>query len=174
MFVVWKWTWIEEAVDSDNMSSDSGHSTKKSKTSGDETTDVTPHPDIIHSVVFKCIGSLKEPRYQEILKAVSQKIRNGETVLVTVEEEPDNSFDSRAIAFMCNLDDKWERIGYIVREAVEAVHDAIRHKQILEVSFEWVKYIAFFRDCGWYAGIIISKKCEWPQCVLRSCAKTFN
>ena len=46
-------------------------------------------------MVFKCIGSLKEPHYQEILKA--EKMRNGETVSVTVEEEPDNSFESLAI-----------------------------------------------------------------------------
>ena len=52
MFVVWKQTWIEDAVYSDNMSSDSGQSTKTrtKNDSGDETnTDVTPQPDIVYT-----------------------------------------------------------------------------------------------------------------------------
>lgn len=54
-------------------------------------------------------------------------------------------------------------IGYVASEALEAVYYAIRENSIIEVRFEWVKYIVYFKNQGWYAGIIIKKKYEWPQ-----------
>ena len=47
------------------------------------------------------------------------------------------------------------------------------NKKILQVKFPWVKYIVYFKDHGWYAGIPISKQGDWPRCVELSCAKTF-
>ena len=101
-------------------------------------------------------------------------MKDGETVAVKLQKEPDNPFDSRAIAFMCMLHDKWERIGYIVKEAIDPVHDAMRNNHITEVRFDWLKYIVYFQDRGWYAGIMIRKKYEWLKSVLRHCAKTFH
>ena len=38
------------------------------------------------------------------------------------EPEPNNQYDSKAIAFVCNIDEKWQRIGYIVRKSLDHVH----------------------------------------------------
>ncbi len=40
--------------------------------------------------------------------------------------EPTNPVDAHAIAFECKLNDKWQKIGYVVREALDAVHDALQ------------------------------------------------
>ena len=66
-------------------------------------------PAITHSVTFKCIGSTKEARYQEVLALANQKIRKGETVQVKFQKETDSPFDANAIAFMCKAGIDWER-----------------------------------------------------------------
>lgn len=52
-------------------------------------------------------------------------------------------------------EDQLERIGYVAHEALalHAVYDAMDHNRILAVHFDWEKYIVYFRDRGWYAGI---------------------
>ena len=43
-------------------------------------------PAITHSLTFKCIGSTKEARYQEVLALANLKIRKGETVQVKLKK----------------------------------------------------------------------------------------
>lgn len=120
------------------------------------------------------MGCVKELRYQEILASVSMHMKEGKNVPVELRKEPNNPFDSRAIAFMCKLDNLWERIGYVASEALDTVHEAIDNNHIIAVQFEWVKYIVYFKNRGWYAGITIKKKREWSQSVQRCSAKTFH
>ena len=76
---------------------------------------------------------------------------------------------------MCQLiPDIWERIGYVAQEAVDDVHNAIDKDELVQVSFQWVKYIVFFRNRGWYAGIEVTKKRPWSTSVLRCRAKSFT
>jgi len=56
-----------------------------------------------------------------VLINASEKCRKGENVSVKLEREPDNPYDCNAIAYMCKADDKWERIGYAVTEALSDV-----------------------------------------------------
>lgn len=177
LFVVWQWTWLEEEEQSDEPQSKSDIDSSKTlpgdsspESSSDSEDEV---PAITHSVVFKCIGAHKEFHYQELLALAAKKIRDGEIVPVRLREEPNNPKDSRAIAFQCKVRDEWERIGYVVHEALDAVHEALREKKILQVRFDWVKYVVHFRERGWYAGIIINKNGDWPQSVLQCRAKTF-
>jgi len=76
--------------------------------------------------------------------------------------------DVRAIAIMCNINHTWERIGYIVKEALDDVHAAIEEKKILNVQFDWIKYVMHFKKPGWYARIMITRNGEWSQTVLHS------
>ena len=112
---------------------------------------------ITHTVSFKCIGSTKEDRYQDALVLVSHILAKGEHVECAIKPEPDNPMDSRAIAFNCKLDGKWRRIGYIVQEAVEDVHDALKQKAIMKVMFDWVKFKITWAKPGWYAAIKITR-----------------
>ena len=162
LFVVWKWTWMNEEIATEQDSDIDEEESYNGDDDDDDGLHSVNSSSITHSVVFKCMGCLKEFRYQEILALVSKKIKDGECVPVELRKEPNNPVDSRAIAFVCKLNDTWERIGYVASEALHAVHEAIRDEHIVTVQFQWVKYIVYFRNQGWYAGIMITKKSEWP------------
>lgn len=149
MLIIWKWSWIEDhsSSDSDELSGDDGRHDAECAASVCEnsSSDEDEVPPITHSVVFKCIGSMKEFRYQELLALASKKLKEGGTVPVKLQKEPTNPADSRAIAFMCQVDEQWERIWYVFREALDAVHDAMDHNTIVRIHFEWVKYIVYLK-----------------------------
>ena len=46
--------------------------------------------------------------------------------------------DSKAIAFECSLESEWNIIRYIVREALDAVHDALKKHAITEIMIDWL------------------------------------
>ena len=54
--------------------------------------------------------------------------QRGEAVPVKIEAEPKKPYDSKAI---CMVDGSWCRIGYIVREVLDEVHEAIADGHIL-------------------------------------------
>lgn len=125
---------------------------------------------ITHSVVFKCIGVTKDTIAQQALERAYNLIFQGEKVPVELKPEPHNPKDSKAIAFVCRLDGKPYRIGYVVREALSDVHDAIASNSIISVEFAWVKYLTTWRisGSGWFAGIKITRNGSWSNVVLRS------
>ena len=174
VLVLWEWSWVEveSSQEESNEETESGsESAVPVEDLSSEESDATC--DITHSVVFKCIGVFKEHRYQETLATVSRKLREREVVPVRLTKEPHNPVDARAIAFECKLDSTWERIGYIVREALEATHEAINRGDVLQVQFDWVKYIVQFQNRGFYAGIKITRRGEWPREVLRCRSTSF-
>jgi len=131
-------------------------------------------PAITHSVVFKCIGYNKESRYQELLALAQRKrAKDNATIPVKLQPEPSNTMDSKAIAFMCKADTNWERIDYVVHAALDDVHEAINNNKILDVTFQWIKFIVYFRTPGWYDGITITRSGDWSNAVLKSSASNY-
>ena len=128
---------------------------------------------IMHSVIFKCVGVTKDNHLQEILAMAAQKLKKQEQVDVRLRKEPNNPKDSRAIAFECKLTSKWERIGYVVKEALDSVHHEMDTDHINSVQFAWIKFITHWSRSGpgWYCGIKITKRGEWPKEVVQ-CAST--
>ena len=86
--------------------------------------------------------------------------------------EPDNPVDAKAIAFVTVWDGKWQRIGYVVREALDDVHSAMNNKQIVNICFDWVKlHINWIcSGFGYYTAISVTKVGKWSQtvCTCRS------
>ena len=165
---MWDWIWID---DEDHLSDESvEHSDLElsDKSSEQEDSDIDPVPSITHSVTFKCIGQLKEFRYQELLAIASKKIKQGEVVPVKLQKEPENRYDAQAIAFMCKAETTFERIGYVVKEALPDVHKAMDENKVLQVQFDHIKYVVHYKSPGWYAGITITRNGEWSNTVLRS------
>ena len=135
ILVVWNWIWVWSTSDSSDeesienlLSDDEGNSSNDEKTQNSNTSQYTH----THCVVFKCTGATKEQHSQRVLAEVASKLRKGETVEVMLRPEPSN----------CNIDSNWERIGYIVHEALNAVHSAIASNLIVNVKFKWV-------NCTW-------------------------
>ena len=131
-------------------------------------------PLVTHTVMFKCIGVTQEKPYQATLREANSLLQSGEDVPVRLTPEPNNPHDSQAIAFECQLKDKrWRRIGYVVHEALEETHKALNNGDILNVRFGWIKYVTdWFRSGpGFFAGIKISKRGDWPASIVR-CSST--
>lgn len=172
---MWKWSWEEHKGDESDGSTeeqedDQSSPSVKESPSDDGDDDDDDEDDIhTHSVIFKCIGATKERRPQEVLAEASSRVSKGETVDVRLRREPSNPKDSCAIAFDCKISTKWERIGYVVREALDAVHDAIQSDSITSVKFAWIRFITHWSRSapGWYCGITISKYGDWPAEVVR-------
>jgi hypothetical protein len=171
VFVMWKWEWGEKVYTADPALGHEidtyGDDDETSSNSKSTTSDSEVDEKLTHGVVFKCIGCNKDTRAQEVLRAVSQKLETGVGVKVKLQPEP---WDAQAIAFLCELDGKWQRVGYVVRECVYAVHDALSTGQIVSVEFNWVKYIVHWSNSGpgWYAGVKVTKRGYWPSSVVKS------
>ena len=114
-------------------------------------------------LIFKCIGTTKNSRYQYVLQRARDIKASGAHVPVKLVHEPLNPRDSKAIAFMSEVDGKWETIGYVVSELLDEVHGAIGAGDILSIQFAWIRYITDWSRSGpgFFAGIAIEKKGEW-------------
>lgn len=167
VIVIGKWTTLclqenwSDSFQSDNSPSCSPHDSDAEEDSAARGT---------HTVVFKVIGCTKEPQYQYILEKARNLMEQGQSVCVKLSPEPDNPFDPKAIAFLCKVDEKYERVGYVVREVQDAVHVALSANDIIDVSFKWIKYITdWYRSGpGYFAGIYVTKKGVWPKHVIRA------
>ena len=80
------------------------------------------------------------------------------------------------MGFQSNCQDNlgWQRIGYVVREVTDEVHQVINNGKILDVSFDLIKYRVHFSTPGWYAGTRITLNGEWSLNVQRSRATTYT
>ena len=79
-----------------------------------------------HTVTFKCIGANRDSSQQNALRVAAENIRTGLNIPVRLNPQPDNPADSNAIAFQCFVQQKWQRVGYVVCEVLPYVHDAMR------------------------------------------------
>ena len=142
--VVWEWEWIDHNVadvsettldmlmdDSthctpkDHSDSDSTHCTPEDNPDSDSTdcmAEDNPDLDPMHytpkkeyTVTFKCIGCTDDVDAQDALKHASQLLDAGNLVPENIYPEPSNPYDRKAIAFKCWINNKWTRIGYVVR-----------------------------------------------------------
>ena len=175
LFVVWNWS-VADMHDDNESAGDtctvdnSVCSDQEQEEMVDDDRKSSNNTEEIHSVVFKCIGSTKEPRYQEVLAEAALKRRDEEVIEVRIQPEPLNAYDSRAIAVECFTGSHWERVGYLVREVLDSVHQTLQDSDIVSVELKWVKFITHWtRSCpGWYCGINITRKGGlWSNDVLR-------
>ena len=135
IFVLWEWYWIEDSSIASSVSNSPMPSDDNSSSSDDDNS----VPAITHSVIFKCMGVTKEKWYQDTLKYAKQQLDNGIQLPLKLQPEPDNKCDSKAIAFMCQDNLGWLRIGYVLHELTNEVHGAINNGKILNVAFDWIK-----------------------------------
>ena len=126
----------DKNIDNEQGSNDGGED-------GNRVDDGVHLPYITHTVIFKCIGSNQEESYQLALWKSKQLLKSGQQVPVELLPEPSNPKDSQAIAFVCLIDGKWEKIGHVVQEALSDVHVAIKKRIVLSVKYDWIKFIMY-------------------------------
>ena len=161
--VVYEWTDdIEESEhgsSSDVLSQDGSLSTES---------DIDTEDTILDTVTFKCVGVTRDPSYQQALKVVNEQLQKGNNVPVKPVLEPTNPFDSHAVSFQCQLDGRWNVIGYVVQELSDHVRDVILTQNVVATKFLWVKYkVVRTTGPGFYAAIEITRKGKWPPAVYK-------
>ena len=112
---------------------------------------------------------MKDNAYQEVLKKARDLRLIGQSISVRLTHELNNPFDTKAIAFMCFIDD-WQRIGYIVHEILDEVHAALQNNLIVRVEFSWIKFITdwMLSSPGFFAGVSVTKYGRWSQSLIRA------
>ena len=148
IMIIWEWEWlselateIAEEINHISETSSEGIAALNPDIDSDVTDDGSTETSTLHTVTFKCIGTTHDLNAQEVLQKVSLLLNKGEVVSVNIYPEPDNPYDNQAIAFKCNVDGQSQRIGYIVKEALNSVHSAMATGKITQVSFAWAKYL---------------------------------
>ena len=116
VFVLWKWDQIQVERDESDYERTSHKYDDEEKSSEEEHTEDCP--ESLFMIISKCIGTTKEHRYQETLAEVALSRRNELDVEFRISPEPTNPFDARAIAFKCFLNNRWERVGYMVTDVL--------------------------------------------------------
>lgn len=123
--IIWDWIWRADDIDESGSevthvsettvgSNDhyNPHMHSESETEEDQSDAETP---MSHTLVFKCIGSQHDSQAQDTLMKVRDLRKSAVEVPVRLLPEPQNEYDSKAIAFQCELNGEWLRIGYVVR-----------------------------------------------------------
>ena len=54
-----------------------------------------------------------------------------------------------------------------MQEALDEIHEALAAKKIINVSFEFIKYLIRWKTPGWYAGINITRTGDWSRNIMR-------
>ena len=163
---MWKWDWATQNPTpsfSECLDVDDGDK----ETNDCEESHQTGNTSVVDTVRFKVIGATRDKKHQDALEAANEAVRSGEEVHVSLKKEPKNPVDSMAIALMCYVQKKWQRIGYIVREALDDVHEAISDNSIKAVKLAWVKFRIDIHGSGpgFYAGVDITRQGKWSSAV---------
>ena len=177
VYLVWKWDWIVSPQTCTESPTCEAPQSRTESPMGEYEHDLRcvgdsdEETDTFHTVRFKCIGATRDNRQQHALELANELLQAGKEVKVDLFPEPANPVDAKAVAFKCFLDDqRWHRIGYIVREALDDVHDALLSKSITNTKFGWVKFRIDLQRSGpeFYAAIDITRKGQWSSTVCNS------
>ena len=159
-------------VESDRPESDDKLSESGRAESDDELSecveDESDEEEITHAVPFKCIGAAHEKNYQHHLeKAYLALHEQDKPVTVRIRPEPFNPRDPSAIAIDVDYGTGWAHVGYIASELCKYLHPLIAAGDILDVYVQHIKYRVDFLKIGFYPKIVIKRRGEWENLVVR-------
>ena len=122
--------------------------------------------DTLTQWLSRSLATKKEQINQDVLEKCRDALQDGHDVPVRLTPEPENPFDSRAIAFMCLID---SGIGLVV--VLEDVHQSLSHNNVTSVKFSWMPYMTHWHSgFGFYARVNSTKRGYWAPAVVRSCS----
>ena len=161
VYLVWKWICRDETPDDSRLDTESSEQ-------GDgemQLEEADSDSNTLDTVRFKVIGATRDKMHQDALESANEAVRSGRDVYVTLQKEPQNPIDSMAIASICYVEEKWNRIGYVVREALDDVHEALSTNAVREVKLAWVKFRIDFLGSGpgFYARVDITRIGQWSS-----------
>ena len=171
--VIWRWEVLYTTTSTSELQANSLEESSCNTDLSLSDHDISTTQDGFDTVRFKYIETNMLPSYQKILQQVRDKLSHGEKIDVQISHEPDNPYDSQAIAFLCLVNNEWHRVGYVVCEALPSVHCALSLDLITDIQFAWVKYITKWISSGpgFYAAVAITQKGKWEPIVYRYASK---
>ena len=125
---------------------------------GNEVTSSDENPsgdDSDHTLPFKVLGVAFKHR-QRHLEAAFQKLENGEEVKVDIKPEPDNDYDSNAIAVLLNYGSGWYTVGYIAKELTNEIHPLLKSSNI-KVGISHIRFRLTYSLIGYYLTLNITR-----------------
>lgn len=125
--------------------------------------------NVVHCLPFKVMGVTYNTMIQDHLQAA--KAVGSSVVSVKLEVEPNNQYDSNAIAVFINYGSDWVKIGYIARELTRYIHPLLANGNIVSVDVKHIKFCIVYMRVGYYITINITKKGQWEEQVVRASLK---
>ena len=92
-------------------------------------------------------------------------------VSAKLEAEPNNPYDSNAIAVFIDYGSNWVKIGYIAKELTRFIHPLLANGNIVTVNVKHIKFCIVYMRVGYYITINITKKGQWEEQVIRASLK---
>lgn len=122
--------------------------------------------NVIHCLPFKVMGVTYNTIIQDHLEAA--KAVGCSLVSAKLEAEPNNQYDSNAIAVFIDYGNNWVKIGYIAKELTRYIHPLLANGNIITVNVKHIKFCIVYMRVGYYITINISKKGQWEDQVIRA------
>ena len=89
---------------------------------------------------------------------------------VDIKPEPENDYDSNAIAVLLNYGSGWYTVGYIAKELANEIHPLLKTSNI-KVEISHIRFRLTYLLIGYYLTLNITRKGQWSPKVI-SASKT--
>lgn len=89
---------------------------------------------------------------------------------VDIKPEPDNDYDSNAIAVLLNYGTEWYTVGYIAKELTNEIHPLLETANI-KVAISHIRFRVTYLLIGFYLTLNITREGQWSPRVI-SASKT--
>ena len=163
--VVWEFTHSNDPEDV----AEGEHSDKEDEPQMDDLSDEEDPDQVNHCLPFKVMGVTYNTEYQEHLEAA--KAAGITNVRANIKSEPENEYDSNAIAVFINYGFDWVKIGYIAKELTRFIHPLMGNGKIVSVDVKHIKFSLVYLRVGYYITINITRKGQWEEQVARASQK---
>ena len=156
-------TYVRNEDDDDDDDDDDDH--------GDDDDEDDDHDDVYddHDVpekfteYFSLKGSSYHEDCQKALRKCKQLQLKKQHIELRVNPEPTNIRDKNAITVEVQLDGTWHRIGYIQKEKLRKVTEALKKTEIDKVQFKSIgfMFIPDLNDWLYHPCVLITKSHQW-------------
>lgn len=123
---------------------------------------------VMHTLPFKVLGSCHKKHRQVVLEQAHDYLYEyNRPVCISLEREPDNPYDSNAIAVFLQTIDEFEIVGYIASELTQYVIPSLGHPDF-RASVKDIRFRTTYMMVGFYLSIELTKRGLWHKEVIKA------
>jgi len=121
-----------------------------------------------HELPFKVMGVTHVPMRQTHLMWAHENLEKGNDVEVKIRPDPDNHYDSNAIAVEINYGSGWNVVGFILRELTQFIHPVLQRNKLSGQRIGHIRFRTHWSTPGFYILIYLKCKGMWPREVIKA------